>query len=487
MGAGSGLAHTLPLSATQQSNPIGSTGSSQSQVHMSFPSGNIPINSEKEAERLKNSITDLSSRNPAVVVKGLNILHAKSADFDSHALHLDTYPALLPALCSLLAVVNPIGNMLFLSTGDTDAEYTRHLLSPSGERDYWRCGATLVSDNHLAFKMSVSLVDENQMLQSILAILRNLSFEAANLSPIATSSACLKHLVYMLLIPVSAPNVSTDVVLLAMDTLAHVASVVDIRGPKRTVNQHRGWLEDCCALHKKNPELLSPQSAPLSVKHFMEHYNVVAALLPAIRRLLRTNNREVLLRALEVLQGLAQMPDNSSVIAQCPGDVLDAIVSMLCVTNTSGETVGQDQLTASGADSRPPGCCWMFLDLWDVELRDAALEALAALVSGGRLVERLSGVTGVFRILKLIVESSSRIRTESTARASEILSALLMHPNVSLGSALVVSDLRLTACSDDLSADLVCNRASVLSQSLLQDLATDIPPTLPTTSIRLTL
>ena len=53
-------------------------------------------------------------------MKSINIVLHKSADVDGGGILLEAVPDLLPALCELLEVLNPVGRMLF-PNGSTDS------------------------------------------------------------------------------------------------------------------------------------------------------------------------------------------------------------------------------------------------------------------------------------------------------------------------------------------------------------------------------
>lgn len=100
-------------------------------------------------------------------------------------------------------------------------------------------------------------LDTNSLLIATLCIIRNLSFEMANVQMIAYSAVIMQHLIALLLIassptsispPVSVPYVYrsrnpalTQATSYALDTLYHIAKYIDITGLSRVGN----IAEDC--------------------------------------------------------------------------------------------------------------------------------------------------------------------------------------------------------------------------------------------------
>ena len=64
-------------------------------------------------DEVKEAVAGLYSCELPVVVKAINVILFKSADVDGNGISLEAVPDLLPALCSLLDLLNPAVNCLF--------------------------------------------------------------------------------------------------------------------------------------------------------------------------------------------------------------------------------------------------------------------------------------------------------------------------------------------------------------------------------------
>ena len=139
MSAQSGIKYRPPVPAQQQPVTTRPQTVQQQHVPVSIPIQHVPYvppafvgpifvreNLPESAwpKKILESIKELGSKDPTVVLKGLNTLLMKSFESDiGITLQIENYPDLLPALGTLLDVLNPLANILFLSDSASKQGY----------------------------------------------------------------------------------------------------------------------------------------------------------------------------------------------------------------------------------------------------------------------------------------------------------------------------------------------------------------------------
>ena len=86
----------------------------QQQQHLLQQQKRMKIETPQEINiKILNGINDLDSKDPSLVVRGLNFFSSRSFEMtDNNSIQLESYPQLLLSLSNLLDIVNPIGQFL---------------------------------------------------------------------------------------------------------------------------------------------------------------------------------------------------------------------------------------------------------------------------------------------------------------------------------------------------------------------------------------
>ena len=257
----------------------------------------------------------------------------------------------------------------------------------------------------------------------------------------------------MLMVPVSLNKPITECTALALDTFLNLAGTIDMGGKRKLFGDL--WLEDTSESKIKDSMkmLLSSQMSNISTP---EYFNTVRCLFPVLARGVHSADRETVLRYVDLLGKLASNADNAVVLNRCPDGLFRTLVSLLCVTNTVGEAIlpANADLNYSDTDYRPQMSSGSFFELADTEVRDTALDTLLSIVTAStEILRRISSIPKLFRILRLLVDSSrEKTKTDGPQKASALLVALASAPAVVNNSSKFLSiqaDLSVLACSDE--------------------------------------
>ncbi len=180
--------------------------------------------------------------------------------------------------------------------------------------------------------------------------------------------------------------------LFALDILVNIAGNIDIYGNKRT-SANDTYLHD--SFDTQNRNLLKLDiSSHMTVSNSQHFGQAVAKLFPCVFRCIASNERELVVRGLRLLTKLASNNDNSSIFALCPQHEWEILVSILYVNMTTadcmqlttpqlllGDSATPLILVEMNHSKRIPACTGGFFDLFDLEIRDLALDALQAICS----------------------------------------------------------------------------------------------------------
>jgi hypothetical protein len=447
--------------------------------------------------RLAVASKQLMSTDPTAVISGLNAVLTKSLDSDPNGtlLQLDSYPDLVLALGMLLETINPIGGMMFDST---TTKVTTYATSKSSKRKYSasqsddaRYVEGLITErrddavpwdtnvphacNPIVRTLALTL-DNNILLLNTLTVLRNLSYEMCNEAAIASSYLFMKHLVTVLLASFGT-GTFYEASQIANETLLNVASRIDLAGDKRLAQT--SWLDDCldprlapgtrlkAALHQTNASKL-------------DYQEVVKGLLAYVNASIRQSvDRAQIARGLDLLAKLATNADNKVVLTDCPEDLLEHLVALLCTNYTDTEplnvaevstipgartasTAGTTQTALRMSTIRLPACETgsFFTELSDFEVRDLALETMHNLCAmSTELAVALAQIPHLLTILvRICATKGTRGERYETGplKALAVLNILTQRKQENrLHFKAIHTELTLAACSNTEVLDLL--------------------------------
>jgi hypothetical protein len=442
-------------------------------------------------DRIRKAVKQINSVDPRRVIKGLNALLVKSSEWDSnYVLQLEMYPDLIIALGSLLDTINPVGGMVFSTVSsiagkkrkleDDDRTYINMLLDEHQNFINWL--PDLPSAHNPHFRALSITLDDNPLLLNTLTIIRNLSFEACNEVPIASSYPIMRHLVTVLMSSYGSLSMS-EASQTALDTILNISGRWDLTGQRRLSTSY--FLEDCLADRKQFPNIRLRAHSTMSLMSKLDYQEVVQGMLSYVfNSLQQTVDMAQTLRGLELLTKLAGNTDNADVFASCPDELLDYIVDLLCTNVTAVEPFHVAETTTllasrnalSGGSSivippvtpkksaRMPAATGPFYTYFsDTDVRDQALEAMQVLCQNvPDMRVRFAHIPNCLRLLVKIISSREnkqlRAATDPTMqRVTNIIALMALKKSENMMKfKAVYSELAVGAFGDDALQEVFC-------------------------------
>lgn len=390
-----------------------------------------------ERSLMAECVVDLCSRNTAAVVRGLNTLTLRSAEFEARGLNLEPYPDVILALGLLLDLVNPLVAPYF-----EKAVEDQHYNAIQRERRGidWSVKPDI---------FSVESLDDNSLLLTCLNVIRNISFEVVNEAHLAHSSKIVTHMVFLLLAPVIPGRFMPECVAYAFDILTNIGKTIDLTGRKRKFHKD-SWMVDC--IEDDERELLKARCT--------SHYSigssdvfVVAAhlLFPRLLYFMESTNRDYLSKSIECFSQLVQAEENVEMLNNCPVTLPPLLIEMLHVSITTADPAMPSsfhQNDSAELSARPYPMMALFADMSDHAIRDAALYAIYMLVclssSWRALIPTVPRALDTLRRIAMAMP-----RTENSSRAQQILSVLTMDGNNKKEFLRMQRDMCVAACGDE--------------------------------------
>jgi hypothetical protein len=206
-----------------------------------------------------------------------------------------------------------------------------------------------------------------------------------------------------------------------------------------------------------------------------------ALLAYALTSVRQTQDRAQIFRGLDILCKLAAVADNVPMLERSPDECIEALVELICVNVTATEPINSSasgnnnssnsststSTTTLTSTARLPACVGAFFaDLSDTEVRDMAIETIYALCSISEVIQlRFAAVPPCIKLLFKVIESSqisSLTSNTNTAKRSTQLLIWFAKMTVENGGKFksLQTDMCLSACSNDLIAELVVNGAA---------------------------
>eukprot|EP01035_Chromulina_nebulosa_P026694 gene26694-34979_t len=156
---------------------------------------------------------------------------------------------------------------------------------------------------------------------------------AANEFTISSSSCFLRHLMSSILASLVSANHEGGTI--ALEAIANIAGRIDMTGKKRL--QYMNVLEDLTSVFGNDERSkntfrmrISHQFSSSSQIEYSITMNILMAVLYHVLHSRATlPHISYILRGLEILNKLAQSPENTLFINNCPHEILDSLVEML--------------------------------------------------------------------------------------------------------------------------------------------------------------
>lgn len=296
-------------------------------------------------------------------------------------------------------------------------------------------------------------IPANNFEVSLLNLVRNLSIEPMNEMQIAHSATIMRHLCVCLV------NPTTDAASYAFDILAQVCRYVDITGRKRIENDM--WLEDTLSQDKATMKL--NLSADLSAATTAEYLIAVWGVFAGVMRALFRDEKELILRALDLLIRLSFVPENKSAFLGCPQEMLERIVQLLCVTYSSTdpsavyESEGAFGLQKGYGSYLAPAAVGDYEERVDTDIRDVTVDFIVQLCNlGPEMQGNLVAIPEFLPIVRQLVRTKVG-RQDIPRLVAGLLNQLStlqrLHPALALTQ---LEFVRATCEGHDVIADLTC-------------------------------
>ena len=213
---------------------------------------------------------------------------------------------------------------------------------------------------------------------------------------------------------------------ISYDILMNISGKLDLTGERRLATYF--WLEDCIGDTKFQSTIRYKSSSSMSRISYFDYAEVTKSLLAYIHSSIQQGiDRSQIFRGLELIQKLCSNPENEIVMANCPNEVLETLMELLCCNVTSTEPLhmaeintfsGANSLAAVGSSrtkllqhySRLPACeSNFFIDLSDFDIREQALDSLLAMCQISPDIQlRLAEVPHGMEILIRILETKNQ-------------------------------------------------------------------------------
>ena len=173
------------------------------------------------------------------------------------------------------------------------------------------------------------------------------SLQAVNEQVIAASAAIMQHLVSIVIVSLESGGIY-QATHMALETLANIGPRIDLTGRKRLLSYY--FSEDTVKM-KSSADALQRNLMKLrgcrdmSTATFVPYMTAVSALMAAIAAILSGNglcDRNVTLKATEILARIAVNTDNAPYLLRSPPELISGLVQLLCTNNTVAEPLVSD-------------------------------------------------------------------------------------------------------------------------------------------------
>ena len=251
---------------------------------------------------------------------------------------------------------------------------------------------------------------------------------------------------------------------MSFDILANIAAKIDLYGKKRL--QQNNFLDDISLLpddDRNKTTLYLRLSNHFSASSSYQYVETTFQLLQLLNYIL-TNykyvSRHYVLKSLETLSKLSQVPENISVINNCPSSLLVIIKDLIGLSyhnNINNESKNTNiQIIKKNTTPNKDA-------VTDIELRDTALDCLFHISFNSSIIQnKIIIIPKFLEILFRISYVPINNKTEGNHRASQILSVLVSQSNiVHQYISSLKTELLLSATTDDNMAEIVCNKGNI--------------------------
>lgn len=386
-----------------------------------------------EVEKTKDAIAGLSHISINNITRSLNYLIPKTCEIDKETLQFENYPELLVNIRVVLDFLNPISKFLIDRNSASIKQF---------ELNKWP--EPIISPANPYYHHVAKSVDANGILLAVLCLLRNLSFERMNESYIAHSHGMLAHLVSLLLI---SSDGLTECTRYVFDILSNVAKHIDVTAATRCRTNF--YLEDCLELKQRNAIKLSV-SSDMSIETADDYIFVAHSIMPILLRFIQTTtDRHGITRSLELISKLALVRENYDYFNDCPDELIEVLISLLCVTHSSIELLNPEK-----EPEKPPPSLGPYGEQADFEVRNGAIEALHALASNvPSLCPRIMDKPHVLRIMQRIIYLSDK--RDLSPKMSQLFLCLAQHPDCTQRFLCIHENFFINSTTDDGVAELL--------------------------------
>lgn len=250
---------------------------------------------------------------------------------------------------------------------------------------------------------------------------------------------------------------------MAIDILANIAQRIDLTGRRRI--QQNNFLEDLSSLPNddKNKTILylrlSSQFSASSSLDYIKTSHKLIHLLTYILLQYKYISRNIILKSLETLSKLSQVPENSIAINNCPISVLAIIKELIGLSYYNNNSIRQNNNNQISIKKMTTP----FIEsVYDYELRDNSLECLYHLSANSNNIQnKITKIPNFIELLFRMTFINHNARTEGNQRSSQILSILIaQNNNINNQINSLKTELLLSASADDNIADIICNKGN---------------------------
>jgi hypothetical protein len=210
--------------------------------------------------------------------------------------------------------------------------------------------------------------------------------QASNEMLIGSSVHVISHIVAVVYTCEENMTCISDTANLAIDLTTNIAGKLDLTGRRKQFGN--AWMDDNSDTSIKRFFIRNELTQNASEASLRRYQHIMLSFLALLHKfLIQSDNRSLLLRSLDILLRLAQNHDNTIIFNRCPDAFLHTILQLICVNNTVIDPLDNIDIpnfstsTASTSSRKPPAYSGASNhEIMDLEIRDAALEVLQALV-----------------------------------------------------------------------------------------------------------
>lgn len=472
-----------------------------------------------------SAINSLNSSEANTVMMGLSALLRPTATTNDviTTIFFDIFPDLALSLGTLLDLLNPMSAAMFkhFTEQRLRASAFPSLDSSSTSASTSASASTFASSSTSSFLTSSYIemssdwahflplqetytlralahaLEENLLFVTCLQLLRNLSFEPGNEAYIAYSTPLLRQVVTVFMMTTEPGTPPSELSALCFDILANIGTKIEVTGKRRQL-MVTGFLENCTSKDPNQPMsgkdhelMLCMKVSPDYSSETLHEYRVVCmAYLGIIQRcIMQGQDRKILLRGIELFHKLTAdfvKVDNNFLLNNCPDSLIETLASLLCVSNTSLETISMHSTpptyTANpfpanslkisagntyAASLTVPACMGPFYpDLVDSELCGLALELISSLCERNHVMQvRFARVPGfALALLKLVESRVDKVsRTDERSRRAVTLLKDFSRNSESLSVMMsLVNNCLVAGVRDEFLGDVLCSMQAEL-------------------------